>query len=139
MCWDVDIFHQGNNFLVDADYWSRLNADLCYNPNFRKYLQFVSSFCATHPPPTNLRIQPKNMPYYRGPHIQHPANSGETTINTAANSLLMTIITQEQNSPPCLANYPIQFGKFPSLEDPSIRPMYNSEFPALALRVAGFN
>jgi hypothetical protein len=36
MCWDVDIVHRTNNFLVDADYWSWLNADLCYNPTFCK-------------------------------------------------------------------------------------------------------
>jgi hypothetical protein len=32
MCWDVDnvdIVHHVNNFLVDADHWSRLNADFC--------------------------------------------------------------------------------------------------------------
>jgi hypothetical protein len=52
---------------------------------------------------------------------------------------LTTVITQERNSLPCLANYPIQFGSFPSLEDTSIRPMYNLEFPALALCVARFN
>ncbi len=124
---------------MDTDYWSCLNADLCYNPTFRKYLQFVSSFGATHPPPTDLPMQPKNMPFYWGPCIRHPANSGETTVNDAANSLLMMIVTQEQNSPPCLANYPIQFGKFPSLKDTSISPMYNSEFSALALCVAHFN
>ncbi len=128
MCWDVDIVHQANNFLVDADYWSCLNADLCYNPTFRKYLQFVSSFHAMHPPPTDLPMQPKNMPYYQGPCIRHLANSGETTVNAAASSLLTTIITQERNSSPCLANYPIQLGKFLSLKDTSICPIYNSNF-----------
>ncbi len=43
MCWDVDIVHRTNDFLIDADYWSRLNANLCYEPTFREYLQFVSS------------------------------------------------------------------------------------------------
>jgi hypothetical protein len=49
------------------------------------------------------------------------------------------IVTQEWNILPCLANYPIQFGKFPSLANTSIRPMYNSEFPALAFQVTHFS
>ncbi len=36
MCWDVDIVHQNNNYLVDADYWSRLGADLCFDLLFKK-------------------------------------------------------------------------------------------------------
>jgi hypothetical protein len=91
MCWDVDIVHLANDFLVDADYWSRLNADLCYDPTFREYLQFVSSLRATHPPPSDLPMQPENMPYYRGPRIRHPESSGEATVDAAANSLLTTI------------------------------------------------
>jgi hypothetical protein len=86
MCWDVDIVHRVNNFLVDADYWSQLNADLCYNPTFCEYLQFVSSFRATHLPPLDLPMQPENMPYYRGPQIQHLGSSGEATVDAAANS-----------------------------------------------------
>ncbi len=44
-----------------------------------------------------------------------------------------------ESRPPCLANYPIQFSKSPSLEDTSIHPIYNLEFPALALHAACFN
>jgi hypothetical protein len=139
MCWDVDIIHCANNFLVDADYWSQLNADLCFNPTFHEYLQFISLLCALHPPLTDLPMQPENMPYYWGPCIQHPADLGETIVDAAANSLLTTIVTQEQNIQPCLANYPIQFGKFPSLDKTYIHPMYNSEFPALAFCMACFN
>ncbi len=64
MCWDVDFVHRANNFLVDTDYWSQLNADLCYDLTFRKYLQFVLFFHAMHPPPLDLPMQPVNMPYY---------------------------------------------------------------------------
>jgi hypothetical protein len=95
MCWDVDIVHRSNDFLVDADYWSRLNKDLCYDPTFQEYLQFVSSFRTAHPPPTALPIQPENMPYYRGPRVRHQEESDDTNVDTAAASLLTTIITQE--------------------------------------------
>ncbi len=77
-------------------------------------------------------MQPENMPYYQGPQIRHPESSGEATVDAAANSLLTMIVTQERNILPCFANYPIQFGKFPSLANTSIHPMYNLEFPALA-------
>jgi hypothetical protein len=49
------------------------------------------------------------------------------------------IVTQEQNGPPCLANYPVRFGKFPLLHNTTIRPLYNSEYPAFAFRAARFN
>jgi hypothetical protein len=55
MCWDVDIVHRSNNFLVDADYWSWLGKDLCYDPTFREYLQFVLSFRTAYPHPQRCR------------------------------------------------------------------------------------
>jgi hypothetical protein len=125
--------------LVDADYWLRLNAELCYNPTFRQYLQFVSSFRAMHPPPTDIPMQLENMPYYQGPCLRSPYNSQGPAVNEAANSLLMMIVTQERNGPPCLANYPVWFGKFPLLHNTTIRPLFNSEYPAFAFQAAHFN
>jgi hypothetical protein len=139
MCWDVDIIHRTNNFLVDADYWSRLNADLCYNPTFCKYLQFVSSFRTTHPPPTALPMKPENMPYYRGPRVRHLDDLEDANTDVAAVSLLTIIVTKAQYIPPCLANYPVQFGTIISPTDTDIRQLYNSEFPALAFRAACFS
>jgi hypothetical protein len=92
-----------------------------------------------HPTPHQLISRcPANMPYYWGPRIRHPADLGEPTVNDAANSLLTTIVTRDRISQPCLANYPIQFGNFPSHNETSIHPMYNSEFLALAFCVAHF-
>ena len=34
-----------------------------------------------NPAPTDLPMQPKNMPYYRGPHFNKPTPEG-TTANT---------------------------------------------------------
>jgi hypothetical protein len=70
MGWDVDIVHRANDFLVDADYWSRLEADLCYDPSFKEYLHIVLALRSTHPSPSTLPMQPENMPYYRGPCIR---------------------------------------------------------------------
>jgi hypothetical protein len=41
MGWDIDIVNRHNNHLVNANYWSHLDCDLCYNPSFCSYLQFV--------------------------------------------------------------------------------------------------
>ena len=40
MCWDVDIVHRNDIHLTDADYWSRLGADICFDPLFKSYLDF---------------------------------------------------------------------------------------------------
>ena len=63
MCWDVDIVHRNDHYIADADYWSRLGADLCFDPLFKKYLELTRSLCTENPPPTSLPIQPENMPY----------------------------------------------------------------------------
>jgi hypothetical protein len=41
MCWDVDIVHRPDVELIDADYWSRLGADLNFDPLYRKYLELT--------------------------------------------------------------------------------------------------
>jgi hypothetical protein len=39
MCWDMDIKHRNNFHLVNADYWSWLGADLCFDPLLKDYIQ----------------------------------------------------------------------------------------------------
>jgi len=70
MCWDVDIVHRPDVELVDADYWSRLGADISYDPLLLDYLKYTMKSRVYHPPPTDLPMRPENMPYYRGPRIQ---------------------------------------------------------------------
>jgi hypothetical protein len=67
MCWDVDIVHRNDIHLTDADYWSRLGADICYDPLFKSYLDFDRGLCEMFPAPVELPMLPENMPYYRGP------------------------------------------------------------------------
>ena len=69
MGWDVDIVHRPHTELVDADYWSRLNVDMTFDPLYRKYLQLTHHFQSSKPAPTELLMCPENMPYYRGPVI----------------------------------------------------------------------
>ncbi len=53
MCWDVDIIHQNDHYIAEADYWSRLGADLCSNPLFKAYLELTQSLCLENLPPTS--------------------------------------------------------------------------------------
>jgi hypothetical protein len=67
---DFDIIHWANNYLVNADYWSRLNSDLCYDPTFKDYIQLFSTLQSQSTSPSDLPILPRNMPSYRGPRIK---------------------------------------------------------------------
>ncbi len=67
MCWDVDTVHRPDTELVDANYWSRLDVDLDFDPLLRGYLAYVLARPHSSPPPTDLPMHPENMPYYRGP------------------------------------------------------------------------
>jgi hypothetical protein len=52
---------------VDADYWSRLGANIDFDPLFRDYLDYMAKLRKSHPAPTDLPMHPENMPYYSGP------------------------------------------------------------------------
>jgi hypothetical protein len=73
MCWDMDIEHRNNIFLSDADYWSRLGVDLCFDPLLKTYIEQVNSFRQRSPSPTALPPSPENMPYFWGPHLPKEA------------------------------------------------------------------
>jgi hypothetical protein len=74
MCWDVNIVHQNDNYLVDADYWSSLGANLCFDALFKKYLELNRSLCSTNPAPSSLPMLLENMPYYRSPRTTRLRN-----------------------------------------------------------------
>jgi hypothetical protein len=67
MCWDVDIVHWLDTELIDANYWSCLGIDLDFDLLFCKYLNLTCELQKSHPAPTNLPMQPENMPYYHRP------------------------------------------------------------------------
>jgi hypothetical protein len=69
MCWEMDIEHRNDHFLADADYWSRLGADLCFNPLLREYIEQVQALRTTNPLLTSLPPAPENMPYFQGPRL----------------------------------------------------------------------
>ncbi len=148
MGWDVDIVHRTNDHLVNADYWSRLESDLCYDPTFRQYLHLVSELHRTHPSPTNLPMKAKNMLHYRGlrtpvKHCLEGTCMDEVVnveVDVIATALTTTIVTQSDEDFTSLCNCPVQFGSLP-LQDctHSIRGLYNTEFPALAYHATHFS
>jgi hypothetical protein len=142
MGWDVDIDHQTNDYLIDANYWSWLDSDLCYDPSFRKYLHLVSDLRKAHPPPTPLPMKAEHMPYYRGPHIpvEHcpvstsTDDSEDTIADNVATTLVTSIITQGDTGQTSLCVYPVQFGLFSPITQPEpVRALYNNEFQLLLI------
>ena len=144
MGWDVDIVHRCSDYLVDADYWSRLDADLCYDPSFRQYLRITSDLRRAHPPPVELPMKPEHMPYYRGPripveHCPSGTSTDDTPVDIDANALLTTIVTQGDCGPTSLSIHPFHVGTFHTVPPPQTRRNYNAEFPALAYRATMFS
>ena len=43
MCWDMDIEHRNDIHLADADYFSQLGSDLCYNPLLCDYIERIDA------------------------------------------------------------------------------------------------
>ena len=66
MLWSVDIVHRKADHLVDANFFSRLGGDLCYEPLVKEYLNFTINLRKLYPPLTGP-ILPENMPGFRGP------------------------------------------------------------------------
>jgi len=144
MGWDVDIVHRTNDYLVDADYWSRLDADLCYDPSFRQYLHIVSNLRQANPPPTDLPMKPENMPYYRGPripvaHCPSGTSTDDADADIVATTLMTRIVTQGDLGHTSLGIHPFHVGTFDSIPAEHARQHYNAEFPALAYRATTFS
>jgi len=144
MGWDVDIVHRTNDYLVDANYWSWLDSDLCYDLSFREYLHIVSDLRRAHPPLTDLPMKPENMPYYRGPripieHCQLGTSTDEVDVDVNATALMTTILTQGDIGHTNLSIHPFQVGTFNSMPLGSLRTNYNADIPALAYRATTFS
>ena len=140
MCWDVDIVHRNDIHLTDADYWSRLGADICFDPQFKGYLDFNRSLRAEFPAPTDLPMRPENMPYYRGPRVTLPPATDDAAADSAyCQSLAATVVSYDADASCHLANVPVRFGVFQSVTAFDSHSSTNNEFPRMAHRVLFFN
>ena len=59
MGWDVNIVHQNDHYITNADYWLRLGTDLCFDPLFKNYLDLTRTLCIENPPPTSFPTKPE--------------------------------------------------------------------------------
>jgi hypothetical protein len=114
MCWDVDIVHRTDTELIDANYWSHLGIDLDFDPLFCKYLNLTCKLQKSHPAPTDLPMQPKNMSYYHRPRFQTPTADTDTANTLHIQGLLTDIVMSTGWGQTYLSNVPAQFGKMTS-------------------------
>ncbi len=136
MCWDVNIVHCPDIELVDADYWSRLGVDIVYNPLLCNYLAFTMKTQAAHPPPVELPMHPKNMPYYHCPRILKPKTETDPSQDALhIQSLLTNIVTTNGTGNTALSLVPVRFGTFDmsdSISKTDACVLLNSEFACYA-------
>ncbi len=138
MCWDVDIVHQNDKYLVDADYWSHLGTDLCFDPLFKKYLELTRSLCSLHPAPTSLSMLPENMPYYRGPHIIPTQSSIDPSDDAHCQAIISTLLVNNCHSLCHLSNIPVQFREFEKAIPSLACPANNNDVPCYPQQVLQF-
>ena len=141
MCWDVNIVHRNDTYLTDADYRSRLGADICYNPLFKSYLDFDRRLREKFPVPTELPMMPENMPYYCGPRVIAPLTSDATVSCNATycNVLLMNIMADANHGLCHLSVTPVQFGDFDSVTPLNCHTSTNHEFPYYVQQVLRYS
>jgi hypothetical protein len=138
MCWDVNIVHWNDNYLVDADYWSRCGTDLCFNLLFKKYLELTRSLCLFHPAPSSLPMLPENMSYYRGPHIIPTQSSPDPSNDTHCRAVISTLLIDNCHGLCHLSNIPVRFGEFEKAIPSLACPTNNDDVPCYAQLVLKF-
>ena len=78
----MDIVHRNNIYMTNANYWSRLGEDICYDPLFKSYLDFDRGLREKFPAPVDLPMLPENMPYYRDPRVVPPSPPDKPNADT---------------------------------------------------------
>ena len=142
-CWDVDIVHQTDVKLVDANYWSCLGVDIVYNPLLHDYMAYTMKTRVAHPPPTKLPMHPENMPYYHGPRVAQATPPTAPSVDALhIQSHLTDIILSNGVGNTALLNVPVRFGTFDgNLTGPQTEAcnLLNSEFSCYACQCSQFN
>ena len=144
MSWDIDIVHRNDIHLTDADYWSRLGADICFDPLFKSYLDFDRGLRQRFTAPTSLPMKPENMPYYRGPRVtmqtdsaesDHPATTPHTdpAHESHCQFVLTAMTIHNCHGLSHLSNVPVRFGNFSD----GVTPI-SSLTKSLLMRTASF-
>jgi hypothetical protein len=87
----MDVVHRPDTELVDADYWSCLDANLTYDPLLCKYQHLTHALKRAHPSPTALPMDASNMPYFCGPCIRADLPAATPTHDTMADCHISVI------------------------------------------------
>jgi hypothetical protein len=131
------------------DCFSRLGANLCYDPLLRDYIEQVNALRQKNPSLSELPMEPENMPYFRGPRVNTPSHYA-AALNPLADASkkhpsALQILDAAQNLK-CglqhLSNWPVSFGLFTSTARATAtgtRSLYNSDLTAAASMFARFD
>ncbi len=141
MCWDVDIVHRLDLQLVDDYYWSCLGIHVDFDPLFCDYLQYTMELRKSHAAPTDLRMRPANMLYYRSPRVQPVTKISVAADALHIQSLLTDIVIFSCTGNTLLSNVPICFGHAVPLSYRSMAPQHtllNLEFASYAFQAMYF-
>ncbi len=140
MCWDGDIVHWNDHYIADADYWSWLGMDLCFDPLFKAYLELTQSLHLKNPPPSSFLMQPKNMPYYCWPRVtKQPDNTVDTTDAAHCQAIISTLFIDNCFGLCHLSNIPVTFGDFKKVTPQVARALHNDKFICYAQQVLQFS
>ncbi len=135
MGWDVNIVHRNDHYIMDADYWSCLGANLCFNPLFKTYLDIIWMLRIKKPPPTLFPMNTQKhalLPWATSHTTQHHRHA---------------FLCQPQSSycfdghgGHChglchLSNIPIKFSFFGRVTPSTSHNLHNDKFPCHTLQV----
>ncbi len=108
----VDMVHQANDYLIDADYWSQLRANLCCNLTFKDYIGLVMTLRLQSMLPSDLLMLLQNMPQYKGSHIKINPLKPAVNDDNHHKSLAYSILHSHSAESTHVSNCPIKFGIF---------------------------
>ena len=80
MLWAMDLHHRKAEFLTVPDYFSRLGADMIFDPLTRVYLDKTAEFCRLYAPISGP-MRPENMPGYRRPRFRSGTQAKNPVLN----------------------------------------------------------
>ncbi len=147
MRWDIDIVHRNVFNLVEANYWSQLGMDICFDPLFQSYLNFDQGLCERFPAPRTLPMKPESIPYYRGPRITTPTDAPSSKPSDDGNaateiadhshcqSLFTAMVDHHCHGIFHLATVLVHFGDFDKVTPMDAHKRSNLEIPAYGIRV----
>jgi len=75
ICWGMIIEHCNYVCLTNANYFSWLGADICFDPLLKDYIQHIDAIWCHSPMLMELSIAPEHQPYFRGPRINMPCKA----------------------------------------------------------------